>query len=48
MCELFRCNEEKLKICVTCNVLSEGITIWVDYDNEDYWDVRKVNKYYIV
>ena len=41
MCELFRCNEEKLKICITYNVSSEGITIWAGYNKEDYWDVRR-------
>ena len=41
MCELFQHNEDKLKICITYKVSSEGITIWVGYDKEDYWDVRR-------
>ena len=38
LCELFQSKEEKQNISISCNVLSEGLVMWVGYNKEDDWD----------
>ena len=38
LCELFRKNKEKKSFYITCNVSSEGLFVWVQFDKEDNWD----------
>ena len=41
LCKLFQQKEEKQNVSIRYNVSSEGLIIWVDYNQEDQWEASR-------